>query len=203
MSLSRIGDKYGTQKNTHKSFGQTLLDIYELYFEPYKFSQLNILEIGVLSGASLFTWKEYFPLAKIYGIDINPPLIDTDRIKIFKCDQGDIIDLAMVQDQIGANLDIVIDDGSHINPYTLLAFDFFWDRLKHGGFYIIEDTICTYDKASKVWPGMLLNSPITNFDNKREDFDNFILNHLRKMDFDQSEIFFMHLYRNLIIMKKG
>ena len=56
MRLSAIGDKHGTLKNTHVSFGQTLLDIYEPLFERFINQQgVVILEIGVLNGASLNT----------------------------------------------------------------------------------------------------------------------------------------------------
>lgn len=122
--LSRIGDKYGTAKNTHKSFGNTILDIYEPYFEPLKDKPIKLLEIGVLSGASVFTWEEYFTKALIYGIDINTPDIQTDRIQIYQADQGDVIDLHYVYTKIGEPLDIIIDDGSHINEYTMGTFDF-------------------------------------------------------------------------------
>jgi cephalosporin hydroxylase len=206
MTLSEIGDKYGTQKNTHVTFGKTLLDIYEPYFLHYKYlgdRQTNILEIGVLDGASLHTWNEYFPMANIYGIDINPPEINSERIKVFKADQGDIKDLQNVYSQINEKLDIVIDDGSHVNEYTLLAFNFFWDKLYSGGLYIIEDTICTYDKISFDWPGMKHNVLSMNPVNNRKDIDNFLLNHIQKMDFDQSDIFFIHIYRNVIIIKKA
>ena len=203
MSLSRIGDKYGTQKNTHKSFGQTILDIYEPYFEPLKNEKINILEIGVLDGASIRTWHHYFRLAKIFGIDLVLPQLELDRVRLFKADQGDIFDLADVRTAIGEKFDIIIDDGSHINDFTLFSFEFFWDSLKSGGYYIIEDTICTYDKASHDWPGMHLNRKVANFDNKREDVNEFIVEKLRQMDFNKSEIFYMHFYRNLIIMKKA
>jgi hypothetical protein len=208
MNLSQIGDKHGTAKNTHVSFGKTLLDIYEKYFELIRYLPLDIMEIGILNGASLYTWKEYFTNANLFGIDINPPRIKDDRITVFKGDQGNVIDLVNIYDkmklkEIGATLDIVIDDGSHINQYTLDTFDFFWDKLGHGGLYIIEDLICTYDKASMEWPGMQYNTQGVDLNNKREDFDKFLLNHLRAMDFDQSEIYFMHFYRNVVIMKKA
>ncbi len=32
----------------------------------------TMLEIGVYRGGSLATWKELFPKAKIYALDINP-----------------------------------------------------------------------------------------------------------------------------------
>lgn len=204
MTLSEIGTKYCTAKNIHKSFGNTMLDIYEPYFFPYLINfNSNILEIGVLDGASLYVWNEYFPMAKIYGIDINPLEINAERIKVFKADQGNVKDLQNVYNQINEKFDIIIDDGSHLNEYTLTAFNFFWDKLNRGGLYIIEDTICTYNKVSFDWPGMNLNKSDMNPVNNRKDIDNFLLNHIQNMDFDKSDIFFIHIYRNVIIIKKG
>lgn len=207
-TLSEIGDKYGARKNTHVTFGKTLLDIYQSYFDfPFQMQSqskaINLLEIGVLDGASLLTWQEYFKNANIYGIDIKVPEINSERIKIFQADQGDVRDLERVYRQINEKLDIIIDDGSHVNEYTLTAFNFFWNKLNSGGLYIIEDTICTYDKASYDWPGMYLNKSEINLNNNRKDIDNFLLGHVTRMDFDQSDIFFIHIYRNLIIIKKA
>ena len=207
--LSLIGDKYKTTKNTHVSFGKTILDIYEEYFEKKRFLPLNILEIGVLNGASLFVWNEYFPLANIFGIDINQPRIKKENIIVYKGDQGNVDDLETIycdiRNKIGLNekLDIIIDDGSHINKYTLDTFNFFWPKLNSDGLYIIEDTLCTYDKASMDWPGMHFNVAELDLNNKREDFNTFIQDHLRYMDHDLSYMYFMHFYRNLIIMKKA
>ena len=49
------------------------------------------MEIGVYHGNSLKVWKDYFPNAEIYGIDIDPSCkkFEDERTKIIICDQND------------------------------------------------------------------------------------------------------------------
>ena len=208
MRLTEIGDKYGTQKNTHVTHGHTLLALYEPIFERfrrYQGQRIHILEIGVLNGASLKTWREYFINANIFGFDINPESIykDGTRIEIQIGNQNSLTDLHKVTDRAGGYFDIIIDDGSHVNKYTLKSFEFLWPHLNSGGIYIIEDTICTYDKVDLAWPGMNRNRENMNPNNNRGDIDKFLLNHIKEMDFDKSGIFSIQIYRNVIILQKA
>lgn len=205
MRLSLIGDKYRTAKNTHVTFGHTLLDLYEPLFERFRMHPINILEIGVLGGASLRAWKEYFVCAKIFGFDIVPESIYSaeDRIEIQMGNQSKKEDLKKVVNRADGNFDIIIDDGSHVNKYTLKSFEYLWPFLNSGGIYIIEDAICAYDKVDMDWPGMNKNRKNMNVNNKRADIDRFLLNHIKEMDFNKSEIFSIQIYRNVIIIQKG
>ena len=49
----------------------TYCDIYEKYFNERRHKVTKFI-IGVKDGASLRMWKEYFPNAMIYGVDIDP-----------------------------------------------------------------------------------------------------------------------------------
>ena len=213
MNLTEIGAKYGTLKNVHISFGTTMLDIYDSIFQFYKNRKLRFLEIGILDGASIKTWKEYFNPdndrdAIIYGIDISEKSVQyvsslkMSGVQVFKCDQSSTSDLENLT-KITGNLDIVIDDGSHINELTLNSFYHLWPYINKGGLYIIEDMLCTHDKASIDWPNMQMNNPEVNFNNDRNVIDAFILKHLKEMDYDQSDIYTMNFYRNLLIIQKA
>ncbi len=60
-TLNEIGAKYGTDKveaSGHKWFSSTYMDRYSLYFEPIRDMPIKFLEIGILNGASLRTWRE-------------------------------------------------------------------------------------------------------------------------------------------------
>ena len=206
--LTDIGNKYGTAKNTHVTFGHTLLDLYEPLFERFKGAFINILEIGVLDGASLRTWEEYFPNAKIYGFDIDRNALnlffhDKNQIDVILGDQSKEKDLKYLIDKINGNIDIIIDDGSHVNKYTLKSFEYLWPHLNSGGIYIIEDTICTYDKVDMEWPGMNGNRKNMNVRNNRKDIDKFLLNNIMNMDLGEADIFSIQIYRNVIIFTKG
>lgn len=44
-------------------------------------------------------------------------------------------------------LDIIIDDGSHLNEHVLTTFHHLFAKLAPGGLYLVEDTQTSY------WPG--------------------------------------------------
>lgn len=136
--LSNLAQLYGTDKYEH---GYT--EIYQTYFEKIKNKKLRILEIGIgggentkYGGNSLKMWAKYFSNSEILGIDIyDKSLLDYRRIKTYCGSQSDVNFLAQFN-----NLDIIIDDGSHINSDIITSFEFLFPRLNQGGFYCIEDT---------------------------------------------------------------
>jgi len=71
MKLQKIGNQYLTDKARHKYKNVTYLEIYEKFFKHKRETVKNFVEISVVNGASLRMWKDYFPNANIYGIDIK------------------------------------------------------------------------------------------------------------------------------------
>lgn len=137
-NLSKLAKLYGTDKYEH---GYT--EIYQQYFKNIKHKKLRILEIGIgggentkYGGNSLKMWAKYFPKSDIFGIDLyDKSLIDYRRIKTFQGSQSDENFLAQFQ-----NLDIIIDDGSHMNSDVIQSFEILFSKLNAGGYYCIEDT---------------------------------------------------------------
>ena len=74
IDLNALAQKYGTDKTNkdHSYKGVTYLDIYHRYMSSKRLEVKTFIEIGVKNGASLRMWKDYFPNATIYGIDIDP-----------------------------------------------------------------------------------------------------------------------------------
>jgi len=105
--------------------------IYEKYMEKPK----SILEIGVLDGKSLKMWKEYFPDAKVYGIDLHPKCTSSE---IYTADQSSREQLKDVMEKIGG-VDIIVDDGSHVIEHQQISLGFLYKYLNKGGQYWIED----------------------------------------------------------------
>lgn len=136
--LSKLARLYGTDKFEH---GYT--EIYSIYFEKVKNKKLRILEIGIgggentkFGGNSLKMWANYFPKSEILGIDIyDKSLIDYRRIKTYQGSQSDEKFLSQFD-----NLDIIIDDGSHINKDIIISFELLFPKLNVGGYYCVEDT---------------------------------------------------------------
>lgn len=116
---------------------------YEKYFESWRDKQFVMLEIGVSAGGSIKAWRKYFPKAKIYGLDNNP---DCAGEGIFIGSQIDKEFLDKIIHTIGP-VDIIIDDGSHFGPYTIETFKHLFEKVNNGGFYVVEDTHCFYDRT--------------------------------------------------------
>ena len=139
-TLDEIGLKHKTDKS---SMTHCYLDNYEKYFSSWRDKEFVLLELGVAGSASIKTWREYFPKAKVYGIDINP---DCAGEGIFIGSQVDGIFLQKVLDEIGTP-DIIIDDASHYGPFTIETFKLLFKKISPTGYYIVEDTACFYDKT--------------------------------------------------------
>lgn len=105
----------------------------------------NLLEIGILNGSSIRAWKNIFPSASIYGIDINPnymmsePGIITDIV-----DQSSVFSLQNYMRKVRTKFDLIVDDGSHIFAHAKTSFDVLFDHLEDDGIYIIEDVSSVY-----------------------------------------------------------
>lgn len=146
--LQSILEKYqsydntrGTDKNTWHSYGP----LYEKLLTPYKSTAKNILEIGILSGASLYAWQEFFENAEIDGIDINLKNIRSQlyshsttnsRIRTYEID-GTCTDAPTLLGN--KTYDVIIDDASHELEDQLKTLQIFAPYLSKTGIYIIED----------------------------------------------------------------
>jgi hypothetical protein len=211
--LQQIGLKYGTDKSLVHSFnGRSFLDVYERYFEQYKNLNITLLELGILNGGSLKTWEEYFINGNIVGLDIDPSktIYNTERTKIFIGSQNNSQLINDIKKSYPSGFDIIIDDASHINQLSFESFNLLYDSVKPGGFYVIEDTHCTYgDKwfnnfsnIVKDWPGMSYNDSDVNFNNNRSDFDSFLSEKIEMLDKKKGNIFSIHIHSETILIEK-
>ena len=207
--LDKLGKIYRTDKIGQHFYTQH----YSSHFDRFKSEKINLLEIGVggydnpyKGGKSLRMWKKYFPLGNIFSIDIyDKSPHQEDRIKIFKGSQVDEEFLNEVIKEIG-DVDIIIDDGSHINEHVITSFELLFPKLKDGGIYVIEDTQTSYWKEYG-GDSENLNNPkiLTNYFKNLTDGLNhkeFTLPDYIPSYYDE-KITSMHFYHNLIIIYKG
>ena len=160
-SLTDLANLHGSDKGTVgpsiECMAHNYTDVYEAYLGGYRQAPITLLEIGLgvlgdrwqarivqgrnTGGASIKMWHDYFPKARVFGIDINPcPYLDNERLKTFVADQGLVADLErFVQVTDGVLFDCIIDDGSHLPHHQQISLGFFFKRLKSGGLYFIED----------------------------------------------------------------
>lgn len=122
-----------------KCTGHSYHLVYDQIFDQYRNKPIQLLEIGVMTGASLLGWGEYFthPDTLITGIDITLEymnvILSDDRIK-FLIKNGTKKD-----DMVSGTFNFIIDDGSHKYVDQLSSFVLYKDSLVQGGVYIIED----------------------------------------------------------------
>jgi hypothetical protein len=137
--LSELANKYGSDKCPKIKHSYT--PIYYQLFKDKRQSTKKVLEIGIgLQGASLKMWRDFFPNAGIYGADILPQAMFEDvRIKSFICDQTNKDQLESLTKVIGTDIDLVIDDGSHITDDQITTCTTLMPLLNKNVIYIIED----------------------------------------------------------------
>jgi len=103
-------------------------------------------------------------------------------------------------------IDLIIDDGSHLNEHVITTFELLFPKLKNGGIYVIEDTQTSYWE-SYGGDSTNLNKEGTIY----HFFKNLIdgLNHQEliikgyKKNYYDSHIVSMHFYHNMIFIYKG
>jgi len=92
-------------------------------------------------GASLYGWKDFFPLAHIFGADIDKDILfQTDRIQTFYCDQTNPDTIKTMWEALDP-FDIIIEDGLHTFAANVCFFENSIHKLKSNGYYIIEDVL--------------------------------------------------------------
>ncbi|MFI9051371.1 hypothetical protein [Streptomyces sp. NPDC053427] len=187
---------------------------YERHFAPYADRALNILEIGVggysrpaWGGGSLRMWKRFFHRSMVFGIDIfDKQAFQSQRIGILQGSQSDEGFLEEALRRTGP-LDIVIDDGSHVNSDVITSFGYLFPRLRPGGLYVIEDVQTAY------WPGYGGSSENLTDPTTSVGFAKTLIDGLNHEEFEPLEarvaaptdhhVAGLHFYHNLVIIEKA
>lgn len=131
---------------------------YEKLFAPLRDLPIKLLEVGVGGGESIRMWLQYFPNARVFGVDNmhntnqwDTPCADPkgvsgahDRYTFVPGDQARPEFWEAFIAQHGGGFDICVDDGSHINTDIIMTFIALWPTVKPGGFYAIEDLGTAY-----------------------------------------------------------
>ena len=187
---------------------------YQRHFEPLRDQPIVLLEIGVGGyqdptggGASLRMWRDFFPRALVYGLDVvDKSAHDEGRIRTLLADQADPGSLSRAVEPIGRP-DIIIDDGSHINKHVLSTFRALFPLLRPGGKYVIEDLQTAY------WPSFggseqSTCDPHTTIGLLKDLVDG--LNHQelternpRSSSTTDTQIAGVHFHHNLAVLDKG
>jgi len=185
---------------------------YHRHLAPWRERNVNVLEIGIggiekpnEGGESLRMWKYYFRRGQIHGIDIlDKHGVDEPRITTYCGSQDDETFLRRVARQIG-RLDIVIDDGSHVNEHVIHTFETLFPFVSTNGLYVIEDTQTSYWATFGGAPPESLGGRTTmNYFKRLVDGLNYEeLPTARAISPFDADIVAIHFYHNLIFVEKG
>jgi len=187
---------------------------YDRHFRRLRHSKLNILEIGIggyddpeVGGGSLRMWKAYFSRANVFGIDIyDKRPHDEPRIKTFRGSQVDEAFLRRVVEEIGS-VDIVIDDGSHLNEHVVETFRILFPLLSPNGIYVAEDLQTAYWERGG-WDGSNdLHAPHTSMSLFKRLADGLNYEEFRVPGYEPSytdrHVVGVDFYHNLVFVTKG
>lgn len=159
INLKGIFDSYGCDKSHnhdyHFVYGAVLKNLGRIE---------SMLEIGLgttntdvvsnmgkiwVPGNSLRAFRKYLPATSIYGADIDRRILfQEDRIKTYFVDQTDGATITALGDKMPGKLDLIIDDGLHAPNANLAVLSFALDKLKAGGWVVIEDIS---EEAAPIW----------------------------------------------------
>lgn len=159
MTLDELGLKFATDKaSTYHNF----LRFYDRVLTPFRSRSFVMFEIGVYKGSSVATWTEYFPNAKIVGLDIDPATrqYEAGHIHIRVGDATNPLFLSSVVEEFGQPF-LVLDDGSHLWQHQIETFRYLFPALLPGGIFIIEDLHTSFEQLCNDYSA---GAPISGYD---------------------------------------
>lgn len=144
--------KYGSDKTVNG-----YIPMYHSLFKNIRTESVDLLEVGIgtmipgvpssmvgysqpgyAPGGSLRAWRDYFSDGHIVGVDVQPDTQFTEeRIETVLADSSS---KEMLDNVLGnRQFDIIIDDGLHYDETQIITMENLWNRVRPGGYYIIED----------------------------------------------------------------
>jgi hypothetical protein len=137
VDLDALGRRYGTDLS---SLGRDCLRHWQrLLVSPWD-QPFDLLEIGVGSGASLRTWREWFPRARLVGLDVrrvavHPPIAGCSVV------HGSQTDHAVLRQLVREyRFRLIIDDGSPYWDDKLRSFLTLFPWLDPDSAYFLADS---------------------------------------------------------------
>lgn len=197
--------QFDTDKSNpiHTFLGRSYLDVYEGLLADLRDRELTLVELGVLRGGSLRLWMEYFPRARVVGVDIDPGArahVPEGATFILGSQTNERAITAVLDDL--PPLGVVIDDGSHYVPHMLTSFRFLWPRVMDGGVYVMEDLCISYDSVDPGWPGMAFHRESFQ-PNRREELNALLFELIRKMDQLEGDVRSVEFHPMMVAIRKA
>ena len=202
LSLQGLADLYGSDKGTIKHnytryYEYIIQDILDTAYGGLhrKSACLSIVEAGVACGASLRMWGNYLPASQIIGYDIRPECKELCK------DMGnvEICIEDLCKKGLAEEVDLFIDDASHIAEEMVAMFHNCFKNVAEGGYYVIEDLGCTYNPAYTEQFRKYFNSAAVN---SRTEILKFMDYLMQKVD-HKDEIASINYYPQMLVIKRA
>jgi hypothetical protein len=148
--LDDIGVRHGSELS---SLSRDQLRSWERFLAPLREQRFDLLQIGVADGASLRTWREWFPAARLVGLDPRRLFLDSP---IAGCTivHGNQTDLGALQPLLrDYRFRLIVDDGSNHPDDQVQTFQLLFPWLEADSVYICagfdESTILSKDQPEQ------------------------------------------------------
>ena len=206
LSLDKLFQKFNSDKGSNFKVNQKKIPshnysiFYEKYFSMYKKKTIHILELGSHEGRGIASFYFFFPNAKIVGANINPfqMKFKSKRIDELYIDVSSKKIINNFSNHIHENFDIIIDDASHNLKDILITFSKLFQKLKKGGFYVIEDINQFHvfkelnPYKNELTPKEILQNIKYNKDFKSsfisEEEKKYLVDNIAKIDFEKGQM---------------
>jgi cephalosporin hydroxylase len=120
----------------------------------------HILELGVFQGGSMVFFDKLFKPKKIVGVELASEPVgaldayiqsEAPHMKVFYNSSQDDEDLLrrIYQQELGGQIDLVVDDASHLYAQTRKSLEVLFPLLSPGGTYLIEDWAWSHRNAAQ------------------------------------------------------
>lgn len=181
------------------------LPIYDRYFKYWRGKEVRFLEVGVASGGSLDMWRKYFgQRAKIFGIDIDEDCQHLDGISgtVRIGSQSDREFLEQVVEEMGGEIDVVLDDGSHNMNDIKATLATLFPKMSDNGIYMVEDLHTSYWRqfgGGYFARGNFFNHVRSLIDDLHRWYHVFPVRHPRISDYCSA----IHIHDSICVFEKG
>jgi hypothetical protein len=179
--------------------------IYEKLFSRFRGKKITFVEIGVLSGGSLFMWKKYFgDNARIIGVELNPNAkkFEDYGFEIFIGNQSDPNFWNDFFKKTG-NVDIILDDGGHTNYQQIITSSHCIPHINDNGIMVVEDVFHSYGLSYGA-KGFFNPSKFSfiNFCKKTIDDINFRFPGAKKFEFSLNKfVYSLEFFESIVAFK--
>ncbi|MES1201645.1 MAG: class I SAM-dependent methyltransferase [Pseudomonadota bacterium] len=156
-----LGDYHTHKTDEHQLVLLKNKEVLASQFDLYRGNDIKrVFEFGIFQGGSVVMLTEALGLERMAALDFSQPVEPLDRIlaernltdrirlnyNVSQTDRPRVEEVIRASFQPG-ELDLIIDDASHLYEHTKISFEVAFPYLRPGGLYMIEDWGWAH------WPG--------------------------------------------------